>query len=616
MTTYGGRATRAANGVIARTNRAGKRLRNAECKPAGEAPEVATDFAELDDHSLVETIENPADPTKTLLAIYENGNDVRLAERFESKGRVIVPVPRNRGIFSRMRLPKGVASYESTRSLFFQTGALLLACVDMDPKLAMLASLFVLSSWLPEKLPIAPYLALVGMPRSGKTTLLRLLGMLCRRSILVADISPAAFYQVYEQTTPTMLIDETRTAADQKKLLHLLRSGSTPGFAALRKDSSFNCFGPKAFAWTELPSDRALNTRCIVIPMYETNRTDLNRATDPRILSAAEDLQKNFLQLRLKTFSMSPRPNVVDGVEGLHSRSRDLYEALAYAIADDKWLCDILAGHLSQQEQFTREPLPVRHAAVLKALAGIAHAHEQATYFVADVATFANRFLENQGENVRLTPHAVGDVLTSLGIENRRRTSKGWMLDFDQGLSKKIHLLIKRYGADCYISSTTFEASPNCPLCKEVQLDGLGVSYQAVLPGDRASSDGRCNTCLQFTRGSLKSQRFSWALIQAQRDLVEMRLRIARQVGSSREVLPQQQVGVFVRATLPGTLRIAEVDLHIRSYRKVLVFGHLQSAIPGQRAPQGSGEFTNMPTQCRHDHGRVFAGHFDQHGKT
>ena len=62
------------------------------------------------------------------------------------------------------------------------------------------------------------------------------------------------------------------------------------------------------------------------------------------------------------------------------------------------------------------------------------------------------------------------------------------------------------------------------------------------------------------------------------------------------EVLPQQQIRVFVRPTLPGTLWIAEVDLHIGSYRKVLVFRHLQSAIPRQRAPQGSGKFANMPT--------------------
>jgi hypothetical protein len=49
-------------------------------------------------------------------------------------------------------------------------------------------------------------------------------------------------------------------------------------------------------------------------------------------------------------------------------------------------------------------------------------------------------------------------------------------------------------------------------------------------------------------------------LIQAQRDLVELRLREWRQVRASREVLPQEQVRVFVCAALPGTLRIAEKE--------------------------------------------------------
>jgi len=55
------------------------------------------------------------------------------------------------------------------------------------------------------------------------------------------------------------------------------------------------------------------------------------------------------------------------------------------------------------------------------------------------------------------------------------------------------------------------------------------------------------------------------------RDLVDLRLRIASQGGTSREVLPQQQIGVFIGAALPGTWRIAEVDLHIGSYRNVFL---------------------------------------------
>ena len=72
-----------------------------------------------------------------------------------------------------------------------------------------------------------------------------------------------------------------------------------------------------------------------------------------------------------------------------------------------------------------------------------------------------------------------------------------------------------------------------------------------------------------------RSLRFFWVVDQAQRDLVELRLGVDRQVSASREVLPQQEIGVFVGAALPGALRITEVNLHIRRYREVFVFGHL-----------------------------------------
>jgi hypothetical protein len=68
-----------------------------------------------------------------------------------------------------------------------------------------------------------------------------------------------------------------------------------------------------------------------------------------------------------------------------------------------------------------------------------------------------------------------------------------------------------------------------------------------------------------------------------------MGLRVAGKVGSLRQVLPQQAVGVFVGSSLPGAVRITEVNFHIRGYREGFVFGHLEPAIPGQRSPQDVG---------------------------
>src|SRR3954467_8000050 len=53
-----------------------------------------------------------------------------------------------------------------------------------------------------------------------------------------------------------------------------------------------------------------------------------------------------------------------------------------------------------------------------------------------------------------------------------------------------------------------------------------------------------------------------------------------------REVLAQQPVGVLVRATLPGAVRIAEVDRHASLDPELGVLGHFRSLIPRQRSSQ------------------------------
>src|SRR5271170_4670381 len=90
-----------------------------------------------------------------------------------------------------------------------------------------------------------------------------------------------------------------------------------------------------------------------------------------------------------------------------------------------------------------------------------------------------------------------------------------------------------------------------------------------------AGSEGRRSTCAQFTCWSLEAQSFSRALIETQRDLVQLGLRVAGKIGSLRQVLTQQTVGVFVGSSLPGAVRVTEVNFHICGYREGFVFGHL-----------------------------------------
>ncbi len=77
---------------------------------------VEVDFAELEDGTLLEMIENPQDATKSLLAIWNNGQ-VRYAEKLEHCHQVLVPIPRDAGMIRHVRLATGSQPYESAEAL-------------------------------------------------------------------------------------------------------------------------------------------------------------------------------------------------------------------------------------------------------------------------------------------------------------------------------------------------------------------------------------------------------------------------------------------------------------------------------------------------------------------
>lgn len=313
-------------------------------KPMKDSIRYPIVFGKFNLEHRVEIIENPKDSAKTLLAIYQKGR-IHTDEQFEWKQDVFVPRERN-GVLNLIRLPKGIAPYESATSLLVDIGALLTTCVELHPNMVLLAAAWVLSSWRSEMFPAPPRLLLVGMPHSAKTTMLRFFQMLCRHGIFVNDLTPAAFDELHGATIPTLLFDETSNSAYQKTLTDLLWGGSTsvPKSEALLK-VLYRC--PKAFAFRELPKDRRFLSRCIVIPMHEPGRTNLRPVTAPQIELAAENLGMKLLQLRLERFGEF----LCSKTLGPYSLNRDMYESLARTVTEDYALCDELLSLFLRQEQ-------------------------------------------------------------------------------------------------------------------------------------------------------------------------------------------------------------------------------------------------------------------------
>src|SRR4051812_12951631 len=103
-------------------------------------------------------------------------------------------------------------------------------------------------------------------------------------------------------------------------------------------------------------------------------------------------------------------------------------------------------------------------------------------------------------------------------------------------------------------------------------------------------SSGRCNSCVRRSQQLVKglgrcspAQGFAWPAIEGRSHGCKVLGAVHAEVGALWKVLPQQPVGVLVRAALPRAVGIAEVDRHASLDPELGVLGHLRSPIPRQR---------------------------------
>jgi hypothetical protein len=144
------------------------------------------DEGTLQRSDFVEVIDDPTDSSGLAFLHWNNGVS-EVVREIERVGKLYVPTQKRADLVAEITLPNGVRPSGGTQRLAADLESAVSRFVDINSfDLPILVS-DVLASWVPECFETAPYVWLVGPLGSAKTTLLKVLSCLCRRSVLVGD---------------------------------------------------------------------------------------------------------------------------------------------------------------------------------------------------------------------------------------------------------------------------------------------------------------------------------------------------------------------------------------------------------------------------------------------
>jgi len=422
-----------------------------------DKPVVRTGGKVFSDGSLLELIRIPNGELSFLIW---NGKSVRTAGQFVRRGETFAPLHVDPTILPWLQLPSKTKEFGSTRKLFAEISGLI-SRTQVDDGVAKALTFFVFATWLNDYLPAAPFLWIVAPPTTEVGPLLQVIHLLCRRSLILSDISAARFRFLPVDLRPTLIVEVYQQS---RQVLNLLRASKRHRALIAADGKAIDAFGARIVLARDPLHDPASAGFPLELVLPPT-RQYIPLMSSSEVGRIGAEYQAKLLHYRVLNWAKVRTPAF--DLDQFTVPMRETGHSLAASIVDDDELQSQIVPLLKPLDTEIR----VNHASLLPAIALeaiLARCHTASgKYFaVGDLTKDVNTVLRGRGEMFEVSPEDIGWVLRGLGLHTDFMPGGRKALILRDDVRNKVHSLAAAYGVR---TLRELPAKVDCPLCSTLK---------------------------------------------------------------------------------------------------------------------------------------------------
>jgi hypothetical protein len=409
---------------------------------------------QLDDGSIVDLVRIPE--TLGLQLVVWNGQEALFATSFQSGHFEYVPTKHPASFLAAVHFPRSIVDYGSTPELLDEISSLAARFGRVARGDADLLAYFVLSTWFSDVLPLAPFLWIAAPAIAPRERVMRLLALLCRRSLRVSEFALSTLQCIPVGFLPTLICETDGMSRALSRTLQASRRRDT--FSTVRGEMRSLCCAKIVVA--NQPFDRSTLAE---LPL----EMSLSRTSDRDSDMDVADLERTatVLQGKLLKFRLMNRADVASSnpdFPGFAAPLRTLMATVASPIWKDVGLRPRVASLFEGRDRESQaETSTSIEALVVEALLAGCHTADARHLSVLEITRFVNCMIETREGGTEMSPEKIGRRLRGLGIPAISLADGRRGVKLDDRIRRKVHELAVQWPT----RSSSRGTNQNCNYC-------------------------------------------------------------------------------------------------------------------------------------------------------